>query len=137
VPKQRYRRRAEGFNSRLTLQIFSRSLAFARQSDRVWWDAGLRPVEGTGFLMLLRTTRRVVIAVIGGTVVLLGVAMILLPGPAIVVIPAGLAILATEFAWAKHLLKKMRAQASAIFTRPPAAPSSTPGIRDVKSPDAI
>jgi hypothetical protein len=78
--------------------------------------------------MLLQTARRVVIAVIGGTVVLLGLVMVLLPGPAIIVIPAGLAILATEFAWAGHLLKKMKAQASAIWhrsPRPPVAPAST------------
>jgi len=39
---------------------------------------------------------------------LLGLAMIVLPGPAIVVIPAGLAILATEFIWAKRWLAKGR-----------------------------
>jgi len=39
---------------------------------------------------------------------LIGIAMIVLPGPAVVVIPAGLAILATEFAWAKRLLHRIR-----------------------------
>lgn len=52
--------------------------------------------------------KRVWIAVIGGTVLLFGVALIVLPGPAFVVIPAGLAILATEFAWAGHWLRKAR-----------------------------
>ncbi len=52
--------------------------------------------------------RRVVISVIGFTVLLLGVAMVVLPGPAILVIPAGLAILAGEFVWARRLLKKVR-----------------------------
>lgn len=87
--------------------------------------------------MLFNTARRVVIAVIGGTVVLLGIAMVVLPGPAIVVIPAGLAILATEFAWAKHLLKRMKSQASAIFTRPPAVPPQPAPTRDVRSADAV
>ena len=41
--------------------------------------------------------RRVVIAVVGGTVGLWGIAMVVLPGPAILVIPLGLAILATRF----------------------------------------
>ena len=41
---------------------------------------------------------------IGGTVLVVGVAMLVLPGPGIVVIAAGLAILATEFLWAKHAL---------------------------------
>lgn len=62
---------------------------------------------------ILRVTykwaRRCVIALLGGTVILIGCAMIVLPGPAIVVIPAGLAILSLEFAWARHWLKKVRA----------------------------
>ena len=49
------------------------------------------------------------IAIIGGTVFLFGIALIVLPGPAFIVIPAGLAILATEFAWAGHWLRKLRA----------------------------
>ena len=53
--------------------------------------------------------RRTVVAVIGFTVLLIGIAMVVLPGPAIVVIPLGLAILATEFVWAKCLLDKTRA----------------------------
>ena len=52
--------------------------------------------------------KRIWIAIIGGTVLLFGVALIVLPGPAFIVIPAGLAILATEFAWAGHWLKKAR-----------------------------
>lgn len=52
--------------------------------------------------------RRVIIAVIGGTIVLIGLAMIVLPGPAIVVIPLGLAVLATEFIWARRWLRKAR-----------------------------
>jgi uncharacterized protein (TIGR02611 family) len=56
-----------------------------------------------------RHARRVVVAVIGGTVLLLGVIMVVTPGPAFIVIPAGLAILATEFVWARRLLKRARA----------------------------
>lgn len=50
--------------------------------------------------------KRIFIAIIGGTVVLIGIAMIVLPGPAIVVIPAGVAILATEFIWARRWLER-------------------------------
>lgn len=39
---------------------------------------------------------------------LFGVALIVLPGPAFIVIPAGLAILATEFLWARRLLKQVK-----------------------------
>lgn len=52
--------------------------------------------------------RRLIIGVIGGTVLVLGVAMVVLPGPAIIVIPLGLAILGTEFIWARRLLRKSR-----------------------------
>jgi tellurite resistance protein TerC len=55
-----------------------------------------------------KIVRKVVIGVLGISVLLIGAAMILLPGPAIVVIPAGLAILATEFAWAKSILRKLK-----------------------------
>jgi tellurite resistance protein TerC len=56
----------------------------------------------------VRHARRVVVAVVGATVLLLGVALLVLPGPAFVVIPIGLAILAIEFAWARRLLKRVR-----------------------------
>jgi len=56
----------------------------------------------------LRKVKRAVVAVIGGTVLALGIAMIVLPGPAILVIPLGLAILATEFLWARNLLHKTK-----------------------------
>jgi uncharacterized protein (TIGR02611 family) len=52
--------------------------------------------------------RRMIIAVIGGTILLIGVAMIVLPGPAVVVSPIGLAVLATEFVWARRWLRKAR-----------------------------
>jgi uncharacterized protein (TIGR02611 family) len=54
------------------------------------------------------TVRRFIVGVIGGLVLLAGFALIFLPGPAFVVIPLGLAILATEFAWARHYLLKLR-----------------------------
>jgi hypothetical protein len=47
-------------------------------------------------------------AVIGTTIVLFGLALVVLPGPAIVVVPLGLAILATEFAWARRLIRRGR-----------------------------
>jgi tellurite resistance protein TerC len=56
----------------------------------------------------LRVAKRIVVAVIGGTVTLIGIALIVLPGPAFIVIPIGLSILATEFLWAKRWLQKAR-----------------------------
>lgn len=54
------------------------------------------------------TGRRIVIAVLGTSVLLLGIVMLVTPGPAFIVIPIGLAILALEFVWARHWLKKLR-----------------------------
>ena len=56
----------------------------------------------------LRQVWRLIILVVGVTVLAVGVAMLVLPGPAIIVIPAGLAILATEFLWARRLLDRVR-----------------------------
>ena len=55
-----------------------------------------------------RAGRRIVIGIVGTTVLIIGLILIVTPGPAIVVIPAGLAILSLEFAWARHWLKKLR-----------------------------
>ncbi len=56
----------------------------------------------------MKLLKRVCVAVIGGTVLIIGILMIVLPGPAIIVIPIGLGILAIEFAWARHWLQKIR-----------------------------
>jgi uncharacterized protein (TIGR02611 family) len=60
--------------------------------------------NGSRAARALRISRKAAIAVAGGSVILVGVALIFLPGPAIVVIPLGLALLATEFSWARRLL---------------------------------
>ena len=52
--------------------------------------------------------RKIVIGIVGMTVLGIGTAMIALPGPAFIVIPLGLAILATEFLWARRWLDKAR-----------------------------
>lgn len=61
-----------------------------------------------GWIPNIKWLRRAIVGVIGFTVLLIGVAMIVLPGPAFLVIPLGLAILATEFVWAEVLLKKAK-----------------------------
>jgi uncharacterized protein (TIGR02611 family) len=56
----------------------------------------------------LGQAKRLIVTVTGFTVLVAGIAMIVLPGPAIVVIPAGLAILASEFIWARKLLAAVK-----------------------------
>jgi uncharacterized protein (TIGR02611 family) len=64
----------------------------------------------------IKVVRRVTVSVIGATVLLIGVALLVLPGPAFIVIPIGLAILATEYAWARRWLKKVRRMASSVVS---------------------
>lgn len=59
-------------------------------------------------LKTLGQARRLIVIVVGFTVLAAGVAMVVLPGPAVVVIPVGLAILATEFIWARKLLTTVK-----------------------------
>ena len=58
--------------------------------------------------MTYKAARRIVIGVVGATVLLMGIVMIVTPGPALVVIPVGLAILSIEFTWARAWLKRLR-----------------------------
>jgi len=74
-----------------------------------------------------RTARRIAVGVIGASVVAVGVAMIVLPGPAFIVIPAGLAILSLEFAFARRWLRAIREQSQGAMDRLrglPAKPAS-------------
>jgi tellurite resistance protein TerC len=60
----------------------------------------------------LKPARRLIVIVVGFTVLLAGIAMLVLPGPAVIVIPLGLAILGSEFVWARRLLKKAKSTIS-------------------------
>mgnify|MGYP006098988569 FL=1 len=64
--------------------------------------------------ILYKQIRKLVIFLIGISIVLIGCVLFFTPGPAIIVIPVGLAVLATEFIWAKKLLKKFKETASSI-----------------------
>jgi len=55
-----------------------------------------------------KTARRIAVLAVGSTVLLLGIVMLFTPGPGLIVIPIGLAILGVEFAWARIWLRKVR-----------------------------
>ena len=76
----------------------------------------------------IKTVRRVIVTVVGATVMLIGIALLVLPGPAFVMIPVGLAILATEYAWARRWLKKVRRIAKDVVSGRQTAP-----VRDLVS----
>ncbi len=60
----------------------------------------------------LRTSgKRIAVTIAGFAVLIAGVAMLVLPGPGLLVIIAGLAILATEYVWAQRLLSKAKEKA--------------------------
>jgi tellurite resistance protein TerC len=65
----------------------------------------------------LKQAKRLIVIVLGFTVLLIGIAMIALPGPAFIVIPLGLAILASEFVWARLLLSKIKSKISNAKSR--------------------
>jgi hypothetical protein len=60
--------------------------------------------------------QRIIVTVVGGAVLIFGLTLIVLPGQ-VVVIVAGLAILGTEYAWARYLLRKGRQLASRALSR--------------------
>src|SRR6185295_15522375 len=75
----------------------------------------------------IKVVRRVIVSVVGVTVLLIGIALLVLPGPAFVVIPVGLAILATEYAWARRWLRKARRIARDVV----------PGRKGTSVPDLV
>lgn len=52
--------------------------------------------------------KKVIVALVGGTVVLVGIALLVLPGPGLLIVAAGIAILATEFLWARRALRNAK-----------------------------
>jgi tellurite resistance protein TerC len=77
----------------------------------------MRALTLTTTAMPLRLARKVIVALFGATVLAVGIALIVLPGPAVVVIPLGLAILGTEFLWARRLLRRVKQDASRLLRK--------------------
>ncbi len=70
--------------------------------------------DGHPLLVTYKWARRIAVGVVGFTVLAVGVAMIVLPGPAFVVIPIGLGILGLEFAWARRWLRTVKERGSTL-----------------------
>jgi len=66
---------------------------------------------------MLKKVKKFIVAVIGFTILLIGVIVIFTPGPAIIIIPLGLAVLASEFVWAQKLLEKFKDKFDSIKVR--------------------
>jgi uncharacterized protein (TIGR02611 family) len=67
---------------------------------------------GTLMRFIWRSSKRATVFVVGVALLVLGLIMFVTPGPGIVLVVAGLAVLATEFAWAEHLLDTAKEQAA-------------------------
>jgi hypothetical protein len=52
--------------------------------------------------------KKFIVALFGGTVLLVGIALLVLPGPGLPIVAAGIAILATEFLWARRALRNAK-----------------------------
>lgn len=69
---------------------------------------------------LARSTKRIAVSVVGAALVVAGLAMLVLPGPGILVVAVGFAVLGTEYAWAAvafERTKKTAAQAGGVAKR--------------------
>jgi tellurite resistance protein TerC len=71
-----------------------------------------------------RGARRIAIALIGSTILLLGIAMLILPDTGFLAISIGLVLLSTEFLWARRWLARIRKTAANNLPRDTAAGSA-------------
>ena len=76
----------------------------SRESLRTAWRSLPYPIRWVG------------VAAVGFALVLLGLVLMVLPGPGIPVLLLGLVVLATEFAWAQRTLHVMRRQGGAVLS---------------------
>ncbi len=67
--------------------------------------------------MKLARVKRIAVTVIGFIVLIIGIVLIVFPGPAFIVIPIGLAILATEYEWAKKVFDKIKRRVQKTFNK--------------------
>ena len=61
--------------------------------------------------------RRIVVAVVGGVLILAAAAMLVLPGPGVVVLLAGVAVLSLEFEWAVRVMSAVRGAFDSVASR--------------------
>jgi hypothetical protein len=59
-----------------------------------------------------RSSKRIAISVLGAALVLGGLAMLVLPGPGILVVALGFAVLGTEYAWAAAAFERTKSLAT-------------------------
>lgn len=75
----------------------------------------------------MRLVKRFAVTIAGVALLVVGAALMVLPGPGILVIVAGLAVLATEYVWARRLLVRAKGQAEKVQEAAVASPLRTAG----------
>jgi tellurite resistance protein TerC len=99
----------------LAIGVLASAMAAARETAPQQHPGGdLDSVTRT----TLTAARKLIVLVLGATLLVIGAAMMVLPGPALLVVPAGLAILASEFVWAHRLLQRLRNQVRSLVGAP-------------------
>ena len=116
-----------GVVSIMALGVLASLLMTRRSID----DASPRPTPledvADAVVITQRNLRKVVVLIIGTAVLLLAIALGPLPGPGFILLaPLGLAILATEFLWARRLMTQLKSQTQAIRHRADLIASRTP-----------
>lgn len=96
--------------------------------------------DGHPLLITYKWAKRIAVAIVGFTVLAVGIAMIVLPGPAFIVIPVGLGILGLEFAWARRWLRKVKERGASLVgtirgdkAPPPADPAPGEAARETRN----
>jgi uncharacterized protein (TIGR02611 family) len=75
---------------------------------------GLHPLSQVA-RFIGRSGKRIAVTVLGFAVLIAGAIMMVTPGPGVLVIVAGLAILATEWAWAERALDRAKAGGKVVL----------------------
>ena len=106
------------------------SLAMGQVARWVWFPFGVT------IRFIMRNGKRIAVSVVGLVLVLLGLAMLVLPGPGLLLIVAGLAVLATEYVWAQRMLnyakrKAGQAKDAVLRKKGEEPPATSPGPEDV------
>jgi hypothetical protein len=92
------------------LEASGEGLRVEQQAGRISRHAVLFPLQVVG-RFIKRNGKRVGVTIAGFALLIVGVALLVLPGPGWVLIFAGLAILATEYVWAQRLLNAAKQKA--------------------------
>jgi uncharacterized protein (TIGR02611 family) len=88
------------------MDLIARLVSLLRRlAGGVWYPFGVT------VRFIFRNGKRIAVTIVGGILLLLGLIMMVTPGPGIVLIVAGLAVLATEYVWAQRALHFAREKA--------------------------